>query len=110
MQKFMPAWTRCVRVPGLCGQQGRINLEDDSPIEAISRAQTSDRTVSFLTYVAETARGFDEAELFRDHAGAGACAIESIAPTEASRKGRGILWRRVLCPSGLLGLDRSTLR
>ncbi len=27
----MSAWTRCVRVPGLCGQQGRINLEDDSP-------------------------------------------------------------------------------
>jgi hypothetical protein len=33
----------------------------------------------------------------------------SIAPTEASHERRGIWRRRVLCPSGLLGLDRSPL-
>jgi hypothetical protein len=35
-------------------------VDPNDRYEAISRAQTSDRTVSFLTYVAETARSFDD--------------------------------------------------
>jgi hypothetical protein len=34
-------------------------VDPNDRYEAISRAQTSDRTVSFLTYVAETARSFE---------------------------------------------------
>jgi hypothetical protein len=41
-----------------CAQLAPVDPNDR--YEAISRAQTSDRTVSFLTYVAETARSFDD--------------------------------------------------